>query len=131
MAPTAKTAMALTVSAVPRPITKVAATPGETYGLSHGRLPCRCFCPASRRDFVQVLVLMVGLWLVATSVVSVLPQRLLAHIGQSPVWVTTVLLAAQPVVIGGFVAAGMTSQKVGRRRALALGAAPLVRRRPG
>ncbi|WP_344304805.1 MFS transporter [Nocardioides bigeumensis] len=77
---------------------------------------------ASRRDFVQVLVLMVGLWLVATSVVSVLPQRLLAHVGQSPVWVTTVLLAAQPVVIGGFVAAGMTSQKVGRRRALALGA---------
>lgn len=77
---------------------------------------------ASRRDFVQVLVLMVGLWLVATSVVSVLPQRLLAHLGQSPVWVTTVLLAAQPVVIGGFVAAGMTSQKVGRRRALALGA---------
>jgi MFS family permease len=77
---------------------------------------------ASRRDFVQVLVLMIGLWLVATSVVSVLPQRLLAHLGQSPVWVTTVLLAAQPVVIGGFIAAGMTSQKVGRRRALALGA---------
>ncbi len=77
---------------------------------------------ASRHDFVQVLVLMVGLWLVATSVVSVLPQRLLAHLGQSPVWVTTVLLAAQPVVIGGFIAAGMTSQKVGRRRALALGA---------
>jgi MFS family permease len=73
---------------------------------------------SARRDFVQVLAMMAGLWLAGSSVVSVLPQRLLAHLGQSPVWVTAVLLVAQPFVIGGFVVTGMLGQRIGRRPAL-------------
>jgi MFS family permease len=79
----------------------------------------------ARRDFAQVLVMMSGLWLAGSSVVSVLPQRLLAHLDQSPAWVTAVLLVAQPFVICGFVATGMLGQRIGRRPVL-VGAAGLA-----
>jgi MFS family permease len=77
---------------------------------------------AIRCDFAQVLVLMTGLWLIATSVVSVLPLRLLTSLDRSPTWVTAVLLVAQLAVAAGFVAVGVASQRSGRRVTLIRGA---------
>ncbi len=75
-----------------------------------------------RRDFAQVLTLMVGLWFVATSVVSVLPALLLHQLERPAPWVTGVLLVAQLGLVLAFVSAGVLSQRWGRRRVLIAGA---------
>jgi MFS family permease len=77
--------------------------------------------PASR-DLVQVLLMMTGLWLVATSVVSVLPRLLTTELHRSPQWTTGVLLVAQVGVLVGFAVTGALSQRLGRRRTLVAGA---------
>ncbi|MGZ5417890.1 MAG: MFS transporter [Nocardioides sp.] len=76
-----------------------------------------------RRDLAQVLVLMTGLWLVATSVVTVMPRILATELGMSSRWVTAVLLVSQVFVFAGFVTTGVLSQVWGRRRVLIRGAA--------
>jgi MFS family permease len=75
-----------------------------------------------RRDVAQVLLLMSGLWLVSTSVVSVMPRILVTVLHRSDSWVTAVLLVAQVAVFGALVTTGALSQRLGRRRLLALGA---------
>jgi MFS family permease len=75
-----------------------------------------------RRDLVQVLVLMTGLWLMSGSVVTVVPRLLLTEYDTSAVAVTWALLAANVVLFLTFVAVGMASQVLGRRRILLAGA---------
>jgi MFS family permease len=69
-----------------------------------------------------VLLLMTGLWLVATSVVTVMPRLLTTELGRSDTWTTAVLLVSQLCVFCAFVATGAASQVWGRRRTLVLGA---------
>jgi MFS family permease len=85
--------------------------------LTHGRL---------RRDLLQVLLLMTGLWLMSGSVVTVVPRLLLTEYDTSAVAVTWALLAANVVLFGTFVAVGMASQVLGRRRVLLAGAGVAV-----
>jgi hypothetical protein len=90
---------------------------------SRDRSPVRAVTVGAHRcDLAQVLALMTGLWLVATSVVSVLPRMLTTVLGWSATQVTGVLLVAQLGVFAGFVATGTWGQSHGRRRALVAGA---------
>ncbi len=75
-----------------------------------------------RGDLSQVLLLMMGLWFVATSVVSIMPRLLRVDLGRPDVWVTAVLMVAQLLVLVGFVVTGVTSEIVGRRRTLVVAA---------
>jgi MFS family permease len=75
-----------------------------------------------RRDLAQVLLLMTGLWLIATSVVTVMPRLLTTDLGRSDTWTTAVLLVSQLCVFCAFVATGAASQVWGRRRTLVVGA---------
>ncbi len=75
-----------------------------------------------RRDFAQVLLLMAGLWLLGSSVISVLPVLLLTELQRPAVWVTGVLLLAQFALIGAFLGTGAAGQRWGRRRTIAAGA---------
>jgi MFS family permease len=75
---------------------------------------------------VQVLVLMTGLWLMSGSVVTVVPRLLLTEYDTSAVAVTWALLAANVVLFLTFLAVGMASQILGRRRVLLAGAVVAV-----
>ena len=75
-----------------------------------------------RRDLLQVLLVMSGLWLMSGSVVSVMPRLLLTQFDVSAVAVTWALLLANLVLFVTFVAVGMVSQIVGRRTVLVTGA---------
>jgi hypothetical protein len=75
-----------------------------------------------RGDLSQVLMLMTGLWFVATSVVSIMPRLLRVDLGWPDVWVTSVLMVAQLLVLVGFVVTGVISQIVGRRRTFVVAA---------
>ncbi|HET6561636.1 MAG TPA: MFS transporter [Marmoricola sp.] len=79
-----------------------------------------------RRDLAQVLLLMTGLWLVATSVVTVMPRLLTTELGRSDTWTTAVLLVSQLCVFCAFVGTGAASQLWGRRRTLVAGAVASV-----
>lgn len=76
-----------------------------------------------RRDFAQAVALMTGLWLIATSVVTIMPRLLATELGHSHLWITTTLLGAQVLVFIGFAAAGVVSQMVGPTKVLTGGAA--------
>jgi MFS family permease len=93
-----------------------------TRGLAEPRPVRSVVLGAGRRDFAQVLLLMAGLWLVGSSVISVLPVLLLTELERPAVWVTGVLMLAQVALIGAFLAAGAAGQRWGRRRTLAAGA---------
>jgi MFS family permease len=75
-----------------------------------------------RRDLLQVLLVMTGLWLMSGSVVSVMPRLLLTEFDVSAVAVTWALLLANVILFVTFVAVGVLSQVVGRRRVLLAGA---------
>lgn len=84
-----------------------------------------------RRDLLQVLVLMSGLWLFTNMAVAVLTPRLKAT-GIAPTAVTTVMLVATAASAPAMLALGAWSTRLGRRRvfvgfaAVALVAAPLA-----
>jgi MFS family permease len=79
-----------------------------------------------RRDLVQVLLVMTGLWLMSGSVVSFMPRVLLTRYDRSPTAVTWALLGANLALFVTFVLVGMSSQVVGRRTVLVLGAVAAV-----
>ncbi|MDV7243371.1 MULTISPECIES: MFS transporter [Rhodococcus] len=74
---------------------------------------------SERRSFWQVFVLMTGLWLTSSMVASVVPDKLKNFHKIDATTVTWALLVTNVVLYAGFVAAGVTSQRVGRRKFLA------------
>lgn len=86
-------------------------------------MPLRALLLGShRRDFAQVVALMTGLWLIATSVVTIMPRLLATELGRSHLWITATLLATQVLVFIGFATAGTISQMVGATKVLTGGA---------
>jgi MFS family permease len=79
-----------------------------------------------RRDLLQVLLLMTGLWLMSGSVVSFMPRVLLTRYDTSATSVTWALLVANLVLLGTFALVGMASQVTGRRPLLVGGAVAAV-----
>lgn len=75
--------------------------------------------PEKRRTFVQVFILMSGLWLALQSVAAILPSVLGGSVGLAPFHVTLTLIVAYIVLIGANLTAGITSQRFGRRPTLA------------
>ncbi|WP_409185913.1 MFS transporter [Amycolatopsis sp. VS8301801F10] len=73
-----------------------------------------------RASFWQVFVLMTGLWLTSSMVASVVPDKLKNFHQIDATTVTWTLLVTNIVLYGGFVASGVVSQRVGRRRFLAV-----------
>lgn len=69
----------------------------------------------SGRSFGQVFVMMTGVWLTLYMVSAVLPGLLKSTIKLSATQVTTVVLIANAILIGGYIAAGIISQRTGRK----------------
>ena len=66
-------------------------------------------------SFLQVFVLMTGFWLTLQTVAAILPGLLSSQVGLSQTNTTITLVVANVVLVGGYVAAGVISQRVGRR----------------
>ena len=66
-------------------------------------------------SFLQVFVLMSGFWLTLQTVAAILPGLLGNPVGLSKTNTTITLVVANVVLVGGYVASGMISQRVGRR----------------
>jgi MFS family permease len=79
------------------------------------------FTGKSRRNFLQVFLLMTGAWLSANMLNAVLPALLIASAKLSPVTLTLVLVAANAVAVGTYMLSGVLSQRLGRRLMLGLG----------
>lgn len=80
------------------------------------------------RNFMQVFLMMTGLWITLFMVSAVLPGLLKSEVGLSAMQSTTTVLIANVVLILGYVGAGIVSQRVGRRpffMAFGIGAAVL------
>jgi MFS family permease len=67
------------------------------------------------RRLVQIFVMMTGVWFTLYMVSAVLPGLLTSVVGLSATQKTTVVLVANAVLVGGYVAAGLVSQATGRR----------------
>jgi MFS family permease len=67
------------------------------------------------RTFLQVFVLMTGIWFVQNAVSSILPEQLLDPIGLDSVDVKIVQIVSYAVLAAGYVGAGVLSQRIGRR----------------
>ncbi|MQA94912.1 MAG: MFS transporter [Streptosporangiales bacterium] len=76
------------------------------------------FRGANRRNFLQVFVLMTGIWLSLNMVSAVLPGLLADPVGLDDSQISVVLVIAYLVVAGAYVAAGVIAQRVGRRPSL-------------
>jgi Na+/melibiose symporter-like transporter len=75
------------------------------------------------KSFLQVFVLMTGFWLTLNTVAAILPGLLSDPVGLSNTNKTIALVVANVVLAGGYVAAGVISQRIGRRSFLiAMGA---------
>ncbi len=74
------------------------------------------FSGENLKHFIQVFILMSGIWFVFNSVVDVLPGVLTDVLKISSVTVTHGLLLVNVVLVVGYVAAGIISQRIGRRR---------------
>lgn len=74
------------------------------------------FTGDNRRNFLQVFVLMTGFWLTLNTVSAVLPELLRGDLELTGTQTSLVLIVAYLVLIGGYIAAGVVSQRVGRRR---------------
>lgn len=72
------------------------------------------------KNLVQILIMMLGFWFAAQSAISVLPGILIQHLHISSQTVTHGLLITSFVQFFAFVAAGLLSQVIGRRRAIVL-----------
>lgn len=73
------------------------------------------FKGSNLRQFAQVFAMMTGVWLTLYMVSAVLPGLLKTVIKLSSSQTTMVVLVANAVLIGGYIAAGVISQKTGRR----------------
>lgn len=67
------------------------------------------------RNFLQVFVLMTGFWLTLNTISAILPGLLGDPVGLSKTNVTITLVIANVVLAGGYIVAGVTSQRIGRR----------------
>ena len=67
------------------------------------------------RNFVQVFVLMTGFWLTLQTASTILPGLLGDPVGLSKTNVTITLVIANVILAGGYIVAGVTSQRIGRR----------------
>jgi MFS family permease len=67
------------------------------------------------RNFVQVFVLMSGFWLTLQTASTILPGLLADPVGLSKTNVTITLVIANVILAGGYIVAGVTSQRIGRR----------------
>jgi len=65
--------------------------------------------------FLQVFVLMTGFWLSLQTVAAILPGLLGSQVGLSQTNTTITLVVANVVLVGGYLASGVISQRVGRR----------------
>jgi MFS family permease len=66
-------------------------------------------------SFLQVFVLMTGFWLTLQTVAAILPGLLGSQVGLSQTNTTITLVVANVVLVGGYIASGVISQRVGRR----------------
>ena len=66
-------------------------------------------------SFLQVFVLMTGFWLTLQTVAAILPGLLASPVGLSKTNTTITLVIANVVLVGGYIASGVISQRVGRR----------------
>jgi MFS family permease len=66
-------------------------------------------------SFLQVFVLMTGFWLTLQTVAAILPGLLGSQVGLSQTNTTITLVVANVVLVGGYLASGVISQRVGRR----------------
>jgi MFS family permease len=66
-------------------------------------------------SFLQVFVLMTGFWLTLQTVAAILPALLGSQVGLSQTNTTITLVVANVVLAGGYIVAGVISQRVGRR----------------
>jgi MFS family permease len=81
------------------------------------------FSGQNLRNFLQVFVLMTGFWFTLQTVSAILPGLLGNPVGLSKTNVTITLVVSNVVLAGGYVAAGVISQRIGRRSFLiAMGA---------
>lgn len=72
------------------------------------------------KNFLQVFVLMTGFWLSLQTIAAILPSILSGPIGLSSDTVTLTLVVVFVVAAGGYMAAGVISQRIGRRPFLML-----------
>lgn len=72
-------------------------------------------------NLVQIMVVMLGFWFSAQSVIGVMPGILIQQLHISSKLVTNGLLITSFLQFFAFVGAGLLSQLIGRRRALVLG----------
>jgi MFS family permease len=66
-------------------------------------------------SFLQVFVLMTGFWLTLQTISAILPGLLGSPVGLSQTNTTITLVVANVVLVGGYIASGVISQRVGRR----------------
>ena len=66
-------------------------------------------------SFLQVFVLMSGFWLTLQTVAAILPGLLGSQVGLSKTNTTITLVVANVVLVGGYIASGVISQRTGRR----------------
>ena len=79
------------------------------------------------KSFLQVFVLMTGFWLTLNTVAAILPGLLSDPVGLSNTNKTITLVIANVILAAGYVAAGVISQRIGRRSFLiAIGAVMAV-----
>lgn len=69
----------------------------------------------SLRTLIQIFIMMTGVWFTLYMISAVLPGILTTVVGFSPAQKTTIVLVANAVLVGGYVAAGLISQRTGRR----------------
>lgn len=76
------------------------------------------FRGAGKRDFLQVFLMMTGVWGSLNMISAVLPGTLGGPVGLSATQVSGVLIVTYLFVTAGYVAAGVISQRTGRRPSL-------------
>lgn len=67
------------------------------------------------RNFLQVFLMMTGIWLSLNMVSAVLPGLLTKTVGLSPTQLTVVLIISYAVLLFGYLGSGVLSQRIGRR----------------
>jgi MFS family permease len=78
------------------------------------------------KNFLQVFVLMSGFWLSLQTLAAILPGLLGDPLGLSSNAVTFILIVVFVVAAGGYMGAGVISQRIGRRPFLALAGVGMV-----
>jgi MFS family permease len=81
-----------------------------------GRSPIiELFRGANLKSFLQVFVIMSGFWLTLYTAAAMLPGLLTSELGLSPTNLTITLVIAYVILVGGYMTAGVLSQRIGRR----------------